>query len=245
MSNIPSNYHTHSTFCDGKDTPEEMVLEAIRLGCPEIGFSGHSYTDFDETYCMSIEGTKQYKKCIRELAEKYRDRIRILLGVEQDYFSNAPTNGYDYVIGSVHYIKKDGVYLTVDESAETQKRDVANHYGGDFYTYIEDYYALIGDIYSKTKCNIVGHFDLVTKFNEDGSLFDTNHPRYIAASDRALQKLLATPAIFEINTGAIARGYRKTPYPEKRLLDVILQSGKKVVCNSDCHNKDNLLCGLI
>ena len=129
MSNIPSNYHTHSTFCDGKDTPEEMVLEAIRLGCPEIGFSGHSYTDFDETYCMSIEGTKQYKKCIRELAEKYRDRIRILLGVEQDYFSNAPTNGYDYVIGSVHYIKKDGAYLTVDESAETQKRDVANHYG--------------------------------------------------------------------------------------------------------------------
>ena len=211
MSNIPSNYHTHSTFCDGKDTPEEMVLEAIRLGCPEIGFSGHSYTDFDETYCMSIEGTKQYKKCIRELAEKYRDRIRILLGVEQ----------------------------------ETQKKDVANHYGGDFYTYIEDYYALIGDIYSKTKCNIVGHFDLVTKFNEDGSLFDTNHPRYIAASDKALQKLLATPAIFEINTGAIARGYRKTPYPEKRLLDVILQSGKRVVRNSDCHNKDYLLCGLI
>ena len=120
MSNIPSNYHTHSTFCDGKDTPEEMVLEAIRLGCSEIGFSGHSYTDFDETYCMSIEGTKQYKKCIRELAEKYRDRIRILLGVEQDYFSNAPTDGYDYVIGSVHYIKKDGAYLTVDESAETQ-----------------------------------------------------------------------------------------------------------------------------
>ena len=92
----------------GAEGTEEMVLEAIRLGCPEIGFSGHSYTDFDETYCMSIEGTKQYNKCIRELAEKYRDRIHILLGVEQDYFSNAPTNGYDYVIGSVHYIKKDG-----------------------------------------------------------------------------------------------------------------------------------------
>lgn len=245
MNNIPSNYHTHSTFCDGKDTPEEMVLEAIRLGCPEIGFSGHSHTDFDETYCMSIEGTEQYKKCIRELAEKYRDKIRILLGVEQDYFSDASINGYDYVIGSVHYIKKDGAYLTVDESADRMKKDVANHYGGDFYAYIEDYYALIGDIYNKTKCNIVGHFDLVTKFNEDDSLFDTSHPRYIAASDNALKKLLATPAIFEINTGAIARGYRKTPYPEKRLLNIILQSGKTVVRNSDCHNKSYLLYGLI
>ena len=28
---IPANYHTHTLFCDGKNTPEEMVLEAIRL----------------------------------------------------------------------------------------------------------------------------------------------------------------------------------------------------------------------
>ena len=38
-----SNYHTHTAYCDGADTPEELVLEAIRLGCPEIGFSGHSH----------------------------------------------------------------------------------------------------------------------------------------------------------------------------------------------------------
>lgn len=35
---IPSNYHTHTRFCDGKNTPEEIVREAIRLGCPELGF---------------------------------------------------------------------------------------------------------------------------------------------------------------------------------------------------------------
>ena len=45
----PSSYHTHTTFCDGKDSPEELVLEAIRLGCPEIGFSGHAHTAFDES----------------------------------------------------------------------------------------------------------------------------------------------------------------------------------------------------
>ena len=38
-----SNYHTHTTYCDGANTPEELVLEAIRLGCPELGFSGHSH----------------------------------------------------------------------------------------------------------------------------------------------------------------------------------------------------------
>ena len=37
-----SNFHTHTVFCDGADSPEELVLEALRLGCPEIGFSGRS-----------------------------------------------------------------------------------------------------------------------------------------------------------------------------------------------------------
>ena len=72
---IPSNYHTHTNFCDGKNTPEELVLEAIRLGCPKLGFSGHSYTFFDESYCMSQVGTLEYIRQVRALQEKYADRI--------------------------------------------------------------------------------------------------------------------------------------------------------------------------
>ena len=37
------NLHTHCTFCDGKNTAEEMVLRAIEEGSPEIGFTSHSY----------------------------------------------------------------------------------------------------------------------------------------------------------------------------------------------------------
>lgn len=161
----PSSYHTHTTFCDGKDSPEELVLEAIRLGCPEIGFSGHAHTAFDESWCMSVGGTKEYIDCINSLKTKYADKIKVLLGIEQDYFSDAPTDGYDYIIGSVHYVKKDGVYLPVDESHEIQLRIVKEHYMGDFYAFCEDYFALVGDVYNKTKCDIVGHFDLIEKFN--------------------------------------------------------------------------------
>ena len=42
-----SNFHTHTTYCDGKDTPRALAEEAMRLGCPALGFSGHSYTAFD------------------------------------------------------------------------------------------------------------------------------------------------------------------------------------------------------
>ena len=241
---IPSNYHTHTDFCDGSDSPEDIVLEAVRLGCPEIGFSGHSYTAFDESWCMSKQGTAEYKLCVNRLKEKYAGQIKILLGVEQDYFSNEPCDGYDYVIGSVHYVKKDGKYLPVDESREIQRAIVKEYYGGDFYAFAEDYFALVGDIWNKTGCDIVGHFDLIEKFNESVELFDNTHPRYRAAADSALDKLLKTPAAFEINYGAVARGLRSSPYPDKRILERLKGAGASLIKTSDCHDKRQLLFGL-
>lgn len=240
---IPSNYHTHTNFCDGKNTPEEMVLEAISLGCPELGFSGHSYLSFGTGYCMSIENTEKYKREIRRLQEKYAGQIKILLGVEQDYFSETPTDDYDYVIGSVHSVYKDGHYLEVDHTKKIFMDDVQKYYGGDYYSYAEDYYALVADVYRKTKCQIIGHFDLITKFNEGNALFDTQNPRYQAAANKALEALLEAPVILEVNTGAMARGYRTQPYPSQDLLSRWLEAEKKVHFSSDCHDAKNLLYG--
>ena len=88
---ILSNFHTHTSFCDGKDSAEELVLRAIELGCSEIGFSGHSFVEFDKECCMSITGCEEYKKEIIALREKYADKIKILLGVEQDIYSKGST----------------------------------------------------------------------------------------------------------------------------------------------------------
>ncbi len=134
---------------------------------------------------MTPEKTELYKRQVSSLKEKYKDKIKIRLGIELDYYSTDTTGDYDYVIGSVHYILKSGEYLVVDSSREKQINAVNHHYGGDFYAYIEDYYSLVADLYNKTKCDIIGHFDLVTKFNSDGDLFDTSHPRYIAAWKKA------------------------------------------------------------
>jgi len=240
----PSNYHTHTCYCDGRDTPEELILEAIRLGCPAIGFSGHSYTPFDRSYCMSKKKTELYNAEIPRLKEKYEGQINVLFGIEQDYFSSMPTERYEYVIGAVHYIEKNGKYLPIDGSKKRQIADVNEYYGGDFYAYCEDYYRLVADLYKKTKCKIVAHFDLVTKFNESGDLFDTTHPRYVAAADAAMNALLACPVTFEVNYGAVARGYRKTPYPEPRILAALQERGAKILNTSDCHDKRYLLFGL-
>lgn len=241
-----NSYHNHTLFCDGTNTPEEMVLYAITEGCDEIGFTGHSYTDIPDPhpFCMSRENTERYKAEIKRLKEKYKGKIRIYLAVEQDYYSNENTDGYEYVIGAVHYVLKDGFYIPLDYSAKEQIDAVKKYYDNDFYALVEDYYKLVGDLYNKTRCDIVAHFDIITKFNEGNCLFDTGNPRYIAAADNALDKLLKEDVTFEINYGAVARGYRTSPYPDSRIQKRIIDSGKPVIYSSDCHKKENLLFGI-
>lgn len=234
-----SSYHTHSTFSDGKNTLEEMVLSAIERGCLEIGFSDHAPMIFDCDWSAEEGEIERYKEKVLALREKYKDQIKIYLGIEQDYYS-VPAQGYDYIIGSVHFVYKDGEYIPVDINAQAVKDYVDRLYGGDVYGYCEDYFKLVKEIYAKTSCNIIGHFDLVTKFNERLPMIDINHPRYIKAVDEAVCELLKSPAIFEINTGAISRGYRTTPYPDERTTEIIAKSGKPFVITSDTHNKETV-----
>ena len=237
-----SNYHTHTTFCDGKDSPEELVLEALRLGCPEIGFSGHSHLE-EDVNSLSEQGTLDYCAEVRRLQTKYADRIRIRLGIEQDIFSDIDPSLFDYVIGAVHYVEKDGRKLAVDETPESFLYAVESVYGGDYYAMAEDYYALVAALPEKTGCDIIAHFDLITKYNEGDALFRTDDPRYTAAADAALDRLLAAPKrpLLEVNTGAMVRGWRSEPYPERRILDRWLSGGGELILSSDCHDKHALL----
>ena len=47
--------HVHTNYCDGKDSPEEVVLSAIEKGLSTIGLLAHSYTPFDEPACIALE----------------------------------------------------------------------------------------------------------------------------------------------------------------------------------------------
>ena len=112
---IKSNLHTHTTFCDGKNTPEDVVKEAIERGFDIIGFSAHAYTPTNSQWCLKKEREDAYAKEIIRLKEEYKDKIKILLGLELDYYSEVDTSQCDYTIGSVHYVYKNGnVRITLD-----------------------------------------------------------------------------------------------------------------------------------
>ena len=236
---ILKDFHTHTSYSDGKNTPEEMLLSAIEKGLTDYGFSEHGYTSFDLRYCLTLEKTKLYKAEILRLKEKHKDKINVHLGIELDVFSDHPTEGYEYVIGSVHYVRKNGEYRPIDEKPHELESICREWYGGDYYAFAEDYFKTC-TLLAKKKINIIGHFDLITKFNEGNRLFDTAHPRYLVAAKSAIDKLLPLGVPFEINTGAISRGYRTSPYPAPQLIDYIKNKGGSLILNSDTHDKDNI-----
>ena len=91
-----------------------------------------------------------------------------------------------------------------------------------------------------TRCDIIGHFDLITKFIEQDPQFDVHHPRYVKAWQGAADTLLKTGRPFEINTGAISRGYRTSPYPAGEIRDYIRAHGGKLILSSDSHQKETI-----
>ena len=239
-----SNLHTHTTFADGKHTAEEVVLSAIDAGMDVLGFSEHSFHSHPTVFGMkSPERQEEYRKEIERLKVVYADRIKILCGIEQDSQSGVPTDVYDYVIGSVHYISLNGELCSVDHTAEITLNAIQKHCGGDPMLYAKAYFEAVARVEEDTQCDIVGHFDLLTKFDERAAIFDTGDPRYIKAGLEALDALLEKDVIFEVNTGAMSRGYRTTPYPAPIFLRRIAEKRGNVVLSSDAHNKNHLTYG--
>ena len=84
------NFHTHSTFCDGKNTAEDMVIAAIEKGFDVLGFSSHCihplnpdfYKPFDDVWHIPVSNVTAYTQEIRRLKEKYADKIQIFLGFD-------------------------------------------------------------------------------------------------------------------------------------------------------------------
>ena len=235
-----ANYHTHTKYCDGKNTVAEMTKAAFDKGFTHLGFSGHGYTDFDESYCMSRENIQNYLRDVAAVKAEYAGKMEVYTGVEQDCFSTESTDIYDYIIGSTHYVYKDGLYHTVDESEEKTNAIVREFFGGDFLKYAAAYFEAEVQVVAKTKPDIIGHFDLISKFNEGNKYFNMDEKAYGFLALEAMEELLRTGVPFEINTGAMYRGLRTEPYPSYGLLKELQKRGGEIVLSSDSHDCNSI-----
>lgn len=237
---VLQNLHTHTTYCDGANTPEELVKAAIDKGFSSLGFSGHSYMSFDTKTGMNPKEDADYKAEIKLLKEKYKGIIDIYTGLEFELFSEHDIVDYDYVIGACHYLNIDGEHVLVDRSPEGMQRAIDNYFGGDELMMCREYYRTFAEHCSKKSFDIIGHFDVITRNHDNIRLFDTESPKYRSYALEALHAIAEKNRIFELNTGAMARTGRKAPYPQDFIIKEIKNLGLSFTVGSDCHRAEHL-----
>ena len=230
-----TNYHTHSTFCDGGDSPEAMVAAAVERGFSAIGFSSHS---------DMLADPAAYRAEIRRLADVYAGRIRVLLGLEAELakpYSRVPGE-YDYVIGSHHFITApDGGFFAFDHKPSILLDGVRDHFGGDSAAFVKAYYAAIRSTLS-LDFEIVGHADLVRKFNTRHPFFDEDASWYRDELERTADAIAASGKLVEVNTGAISRGWLDDAYPSPLFRSLLRERGVRFILSSDAHSAKTLDC---
>jgi len=242
---IRQNLHTHSVWDDGANTLEEMAQAAISAGLTSLGFSVHTPMPYEDGWGWTIspERLPAYISEVRRLKTEYNGRISIYCGAEWEILSQGSLEEFEYVIGSIHHISCNGIDYSVDGAASATKYCLYKAFGGDFDAAAEAYFAQYEALTKVEKVDIVGHFDLLTKFDETDHFYNADSPRFRAAAIRAMDALVAANKIFEINTGAISRGYRTTPYPSRALLMELGRRKARITVSADAHAASDVAFG--
>ncbi len=266
------NLHTHSSFCDGKNTAEEMVQSAIARGISVLGFSGHCmyplnpefYTPVDHLWHMPSERIADYTAEIRRLAHKYEGQIKLLLGFEADYFCSTRYGNAipdkaayarfepDYLIGSVHFINasdEEFGFYTVDNKAECVEQALNTFYKKadntiDGKAAVCDYFEAERQMLKRGNFEIMGHPDLIRLRNGALIFFDEKDEWYKEQLRLTAKEAAAAGVIAEINTGAVARGLMSELYPSLQFLEYLKAAGVPVCINTDSHKVDTIDFGL-
>ena len=242
---IRQNLHTHCTYCDGKNTLEEMVLAAIDKGFSSLGFSSHCFSNlsYDECGIKTAADYEAYLSEVEALKQKYKNQISIYRGIElesriKDELYPNPDPRLDYSIGSIHWFYLDSRHWEVDYKAEILLQ--AKEAFGGFRPLIESYYNEVIEFAKHSSYSITGHIDLVTKFSELNSFGFENESWYRDAAISAVDFVVKCGKLVEVNRGAISRGYRTTPYPAPFILKRLAELNAPIIVTTDCHSANNI-----
>ena len=250
------SYHGgHSgEFCrHAKDSLADVVERAIAAGFSHYGLSEHAprfRTEdvFPDETDLGPDGLQavfhKYAQEAVRLRDAYRDRISLLVGFEterlppgdwarrmRDIRASAP---FDYIVGSVHDI--DG--MVIDVSPE-RTAAIAETLGGREAMQIR-YFDALAELVATLKPEVVGHIDLIRKFDRPVADFV---PSVMRAIEPVLEAARDAGSVIDVNCGAYRRGYGPV-YPLPAILKRARAMGIRVTLGDDSHGVATVGVGL-
>jgi len=227
------DYHIHTLFSDGKKGLSEYINQAMKRKIDEIGFSDHIYFK-KAVWSMDFADLPNYVNKINAL--KKTSQIPIKTGAEVDFVPSKMVRlmrminrfDFDYLMGSVHFI--GDWQIDSDKQIHRWRRENVDQV-------YQQYFALVQEMAKSGLFDVVGHLDLVKKYNFrpkrdiTSLLFET------------VEVISKAKMCVEVNTGGLRKPCREV-YPSEELLKICFENGLPITLGSDAHSPEDIGVGL-
>ncbi|SFL97763.1 histidinol-phosphatase (PHP family) [Desulfomicrobium norvegicum] len=234
-------------YCDhARDTLADIVAAYHEAGFECIGLTEHMppFGDSgmypDEIELGRTTGWMEarfdlYVAEARSLARAYQDRMRILVGMETEWYPGCAMwvrelrqyHALDYVVGSVHHVQG----ACFDFSKEAYDK-VATMCGGTsrmYAAYFDEQFEMLREI----KPEVVGHFDLI-RLHDPDYLQTITEPEVWKRILRNLEWIRGAGGILDINARALLKG-QPEPYVCAPILDAAAKLEIGAAYGDDAH----------
>jgi histidinol-phosphatase (PHP family) len=250
------SYHGgHSgQFCrHAKGDLRAVVERAVELGFTHYGLSEHSprYRNVDRfpdevdlTPDDLVSTFQSYVASAKALRDEYAESIELLVGFEterlppEDWYERMTelraATGADYIVGSVHDVRGICIDYSPDHTTKA-----AEALGG-----VEPmqlcYFDQLADLVSRLAPEVVGHIDLIRKFDGQSASFS---PGVMARIEMTLEAVRQVKGVLDVNAGAHRRGLSPV-YPLPEILALARRMGIRVTLGDDSHGAHDVGVGL-
>lgn len=232
------DYHVHSVYSDGGRFGA-MLEAAADAGVSALGFADHCNLSPDpdrrreraryaRTFDLTHERRREALAAVRE-----ETALTVFDAVEVDYEPGAEDAiadfltdaGFDYTLGSVHYVGDRYVFPwgSFADASEADRR-----------AFVDDYYETVVSLIDSELFDIAAHVDIVESHPHLSGFTTCEHAEMVAD---AFERSRTVP---ELNAGRFEDDDKPASFhPEGRVFEMLLDRGVEFTLGSDAHRPED------
>jgi histidinol-phosphatase (PHP family) len=244
-----TDYHVHLRPDEDGTTPERYFTrenaERYRDTAEERGIAELGVAEHVHRFVQALEVWQHpwYRHWAKDDLDAYcgfvREETDLKLGIEADFLPGREEQtaellhgrDWDYVLGSIHFLRDEAVDLREGRWSEF---DIWR--GGDPEQVWARYFETLGEAAGSGLFDVLSHPDLVKVWGGDAPAPDGDLRRFY---ERAMEGIEGSDVAIEVSTAGLRKPVGEI-YPARGLLELCLESGRPVALSSDAHTPDHL-----
>lgn len=241
-----TDYHVHlrpdeeGTLASDYFTPsnaERYRQAASERGIAELGVSEHIHRFVQ---ALDVWTHPWWRKWAHDDIDDYcafvREETDLRLGIEADYVpgredrmsSLLEAREWDYVVGSVHFVRDEAIDMRGGDWDIWRERDPEKVWAR--------YFETLGEAARTGMYDILAHPDLVKVWGDGAPVPEGDLRRFY---DLAMDGIADSDVAVEVSTAGLRKPVREI-YPAAAFLEMCLEAGRPVALSSDAHMPEDL-----